>query len=115
MTDELERDIEAEVMRVASERGHRLFKNVQAVAKFRSTKTRKVTAVLGGCGGKGAPDLWGWTRDGYAVLIEMKKPGERPKKHQNDWREAALVSCPGLRIGWADSVDGALEILEGVT
>lgn len=103
--------IVADVLRVASERGHRLFVNAVGIARYR--KNGRAYAVRYGCGGVGSPDLIGWTASGQFVAIEMKKPGERPKNHQDNWRKAALVSCPTLRIGWTDSVEGAIEILEG--
>lgn len=103
---ELEIDIETRVILAASAAGHRLFKNKVGVRRTPGSYVKL------GIGGDGAPDLWGWTKDGYAVLIEMKKPGKKPTKEQNDWRAGALVSCPTLRIGWADSVEKAMAILE---
>lgn len=95
----------------ASSRGHRLFQNPIGVA--RHSKGGRVYVVTYGCGGPGAPDLWGWTARGEFAAIEVKVRGKRPKNHQAAWMAAAIASCPGLRVGWANSVAGAMEILEG--
>jgi hypothetical protein len=95
-----------EVIVAASERGHRLFRNNVGVAKY-----GKTTVPYGL--GVGSPDLVGWTSKGEFVAIEVKAPGKKPKPHQDQWMEAAKQSCPVLRIGWADSVERAMEILEG--
>lgn len=99
------------IIKAASDRGHRLFVNPIGVARYR--KAGRAYVVRYGCGGDGSPDLWGWTASGAFVAIEVKLPGQKPKKHQGQWISAALASCPTLRIGWADSVEGALSILEG--
>lgn len=101
----------SEIMVAASDRGHRLFINSSGVARYK--KAGRAYAVPYGCGGPGTPDLWGWTASGHFVAIEVKVRGKKPKPHQDAWISAAKQSCPTLRIGWADSVEGALEILEG--
>lgn len=113
MTDyRYESELQAAIIREASERGHRLF--VNAVGQYqRRSRAGKTYTIHYGVGSTGAPDLIGWTRSGEFCAVEVKLPGKRPKKHQDGWRKAALVSCPGLRIGWADSVDKAMAILEG--
>lgn len=107
-----ESELQAAIIREASERGHRLFANPVGFYQRRS-RTGKSFGIHYGCGGTGAPDLIGWTKTGEFCAVEVKLPGKRPKKHQDGWRAAALVSCPGLRIGWADSVEKAIAILEG--
>ena len=94
----------------ASSRGHRLFINAVGVA--RHSRGGRVYVVSYGCGGSGSPDLWGWTRDGSFAAIEVKVRGKKPKAHQAAWMAAALESCAGLRVGWANSVEGAISILE---
>jgi hypothetical protein len=100
-----------QILEMASKRGHRLFVNAQGFYKTRS-KTGHVYGVTYGVGGAGAPDLIGWTRSGQFIAIEVKVRGKKPKPHQDAWIAAALLSCPGLRIGWADSVERAVEIME---
>lgn len=101
----------ADIMMAASEAGHRLLRNNVGRAKY--SRNGKTTYVPYGVGGTDAPDLVGWSRDGYAVLIEVKAEGEVPRDGQNKWRDAARRSCPTLRIGWADNVADALLICEG--
>ena len=95
----------------ASSRGHRLFRNDQGVARY--SRGGHSYSVAYGVGGPGAPDLIGWTRTGEFCAIEVKVRGKKPKAHQAAWMAAALESCAGLRVGWANSVSGAMEILEG--
>jgi hypothetical protein len=111
MTFRYESELQAAIIKAASERGHRLFDNPQGLARY--SNRGRAYGVKYGCGGTGAPDLIGWTKSGAFAAIEVKLPGKKPKKHQDGWRRAALTACPTLRIGWADSVEGALEILEG--
>lgn len=96
----------------ASNRGHRLFVNMIGTAKH-SSKAGGSFFVKYGVGGPGAPDLIGWTKDGAFAAVEVKVRGKKPKPHQDAWIAAARVSCPTLRIGWADSVEKAMELLEG--
>lgn len=112
MTYRYESELQAAIIKAASERGHRVFANPVGFYQRRS-KTGKAFGIHYGCGGTGAPDLIGWTASGEFCAVEVKLPGKKPRPHQDSWRKAALVSCPSLRIGWADSVEGALEILEG--
>lgn len=106
-----ESELVADILKAASERGHRLFVNRIGVAKYR--KNGKAYTVPYGVGGADSPDLWGWCRDGMAGIIEVKLPGYKPRKGQYGWIDAARTACPGLRIGWADSVEKAMQILEG--
>lgn len=98
------------ILTEASARGHRLF--VNPIGQARHSKGGRVFHVNYGCGGPGSPDLWGWTRSGQFIAIEVKVRGKKPKPHQDAWIAAALLSCTGLRIGWADSVERAVEIME---
>lgn len=111
MTAQSESALVQAILTEASSRGHRLFQN--PIGTARHSKGGRVFHVAYGCGGVGSPDLWGWTCDGQFAAIEVKVRGKKPKPHQAAWMAAALVSCPGLRVGWANSVEGALEILEG--
>lgn len=106
-----EADLEQQVMAEASRRGHRLFKNHIGVARYK--RGGRAYAVHYGVGGNNAPDLIGWTASGEFVGIEIKLPGRKPRPGQRQWAEAAKTACPTLRIGWADSVERAMEILEG--
>lgn len=108
-----EGDIKADIMMAATDAGHRLMNNAVGRAKYPG-KNGKPTYVPYGVGGTDAPDLVGWSRDGYAILIEVKKPGEVPREGQDKWRVAARRSCPTLRIGWADNVADAMLICEGL-
>lgn len=106
-----ESELVSAILAEASSRGHRLFVNAQG---FYKRKHRgKTYGVTYGVGGAGAPDLIGWTCDGHFVAIEVKVRGKRPKPHQDAWIAAAKLSCPTLRIGWADSVEGAMAVMEG--
>lgn len=99
-----------EILTEASARGHRLFINAQGIARY--SRGGRSYSVAYGVGGVGAPDLIGWTAKGEFAAIEVKVRGKKPKPHQAAWMDAARVSCPTLRIGWAYSVEGAMEVLE---
>lgn len=99
------------ILAEASKRGARLFVNSQGLARY--SNRGRAYSVAYGCGGPGSPDLWGWTSQGQFVAIEVKVPGKKPKPHQDQWMAAAKLSCPTLRIGWADSVEVAMKVLEG--
>lgn len=57
----------------------------------------------------GQSDLCGHRPDGKAFYIEVKKPGQKPRKNQLDFIEAMKNS--GAIAGWADSVEKAVEIV----
>lgn len=60
-------------------------------------------------GWRGAPDrLFG--RDGQAVLIEFKAPGEEPTRQQAK-RHDELRTQFGFDVRWTDSANGARRIL----
>lgn len=102
----------AGILEAASDAGHRLFRNNVGRAKYVTKK--KTSFVPYGVGGNAAPDLTGWSRDGFSIWIEVKAPGEVPREDQDKWREAARRSCPTLRIGWADNVEDGMLICEGL-
>jgi hypothetical protein len=106
-----ESELQAAIIKAASERGHRLFDNRIGVAKYRN-KGREYTVPYG-VGGPDSPDLWGWNSRGEAAIPEVKLPGKKPRKGQLAWMAAGKRSCPNLRIGWVDSVEGAMILLEG--
>lgn len=106
-----ESELVSAILTEASARGHRLFVNMIGTACH--SKGGRVFHVKYGCGGPGSPDLWGWTSSGHFVAIEVKVRGKKPKPHQDAWIAAAKMSCPTLRIGWADSVAGAMAVMEG--
>ena len=58
----------------------------------------------------GESDIWGHRPDGRAFYIEVKLPGETPRKNQMDFIEAMKSS--GAIAGWCTSVDEALRIVE---
>ena len=60
----------------------------------------------------GMSDIIGQLRDGRFFCIETKKPGEEPTEEQFNY--LYLVTENGGVSGWADSVESALWILEGV-
>ena len=107
----VESDIQASIMLAATRAGHRLFRNNQGVASY-VTKSGKRSKVRYGLG-VGSWDLVGWSREGYFIGIEVKQPGERPRRDQGAWNDAAVRSCPTLRCGWADNVEDAMRICEG--
>lgn len=49
--------------------------------------------------------------DGKAIYIEVKLPGEKPRKDQLDFIEA--MKNTGAIAGWCTSVKGALELVFG--
>ena len=61
-------------------------------------------------GEQGQADVWGHRpSDGRAFYIEVKLPGEEPRKDQLDFIEAMKQS--GAIAGWCTSIDEALKIV----
>ena len=58
----------------------------------------------------GESDIWGHRPDGRAFYIEVKLPGEAPRRNQLDFIQAMKNS--GALAGWCTSVDEALRIAE---
>lgn len=61
-------------------------------------------------GTPGEADIWGVRApDGKAIFIEVKVPGETPRKKQIDF--LAAMRKAGAIAGWCDSVQGAIDIV----
>lgn len=58
----------------------------------------------------GESDIWGHRPDGKAFYIEVKRPGEYPRKNQLEFIEAMIKS--GAIAGWCTSVEEALQLVE---
>lgn len=95
----------------ASEQGSRLF--VNPVGFYKRIQGGRSYGIHYGCGGNDSPDLWGWCADAMAAIMEVKKPGQKPRAGQLAWMKAAKRANPALRVGWVDSVAGALRLLAG--
>lgn len=64
-------------------------------------------------GTKGESDIWGHRcADGKAFYIEVKLPGEYPRKDQYEFLEA--MQRAGAIAGWCTSVEGALKIVGAI-
>lgn len=62
-------------------------------------------------GTPGESDVWGHRgTDGKALYLEVKLPGEKPRKNQLKFIEAMRKS--GAIAGWCTSVERAIEIVE---
>lgn len=59
----------------------------------------------------GESDVWGHRPDGRAFYVEVKLPGEKPRKNQLDFIEA--MKRTGAIAGWATSIPEALGIVFG--
>ena len=99
------------ILVAASESGSRLF--VNPVGFYKRKQGGKTYGIHYGVGGTNSPDLWGWASDAVAAIIEVKLPGQKPRPGQLAWMKAAKASNPMLRVGWVDSVSGALRLLAG--
>jgi len=91
--------------------GCRLF--VNPVGFYKRVQKGRSYGIHYGVGGTNSPDLWGWCADAMAVIMEVKVPGQKPRDGQLAWMKAAKRSNPALRVGWVDSVAGALRLLGG--
>lgn len=49
--------------------------------------------------------------DGRCFYLEIKKPGQKPR--ENQLRFLSAMRSTGALAGWADSVERALEVVEG--
>lgn len=59
----------------------------------------------------GEADIWGHRPDGIAFYVEVKLPGEKPRKNQLDFIEA--MKNTGAIAGWCTSIPEALSIVFG--
>jgi len=59
----------------------------------------------------GLPDIIGQLKDGRILGIEVKAPGKQPSPIQHD--QLTLMRVNNGAAGWCDSVQGALDIVEG--
>lgn len=62
-------------------------------------------------GKPGQADIYGHRPDGRAFYVEVKLPGEKPRKNQLDFIEAMQKS--GAIAGWATSIPEAIQIVFG--
>lgn len=62
-------------------------------------------------GNNGEADVWGHRPDGMAFYVEVKLPGEKPRKDQLEFLEAMRNS--GAIAGWATSIPEAINIVFG--
>ena len=62
-------------------------------------------------GTPGQSDIYGHRPDGMAFYVEVKMPGEKPRKNQLDFIEAMKAS--GAIAGWCTSIPEALNIVFG--
>ena len=62
-------------------------------------------------GTKGDSDIRGHRPDGKAFYVEVKLPGEKPRKEQLNFLEAMRKS--GAIAGWATSIPEAIKIVFG--
>ena len=61
-------------------------------------------------GNPGESDIWGHRpNDGKAFYVEVKMPGEKPRKDQLDFIEA--MKNTGAIAGWCTSIPEALKIV----
>jgi len=73
-----------------------LIKRVKQLGGF----TRKVVYQ----GRKGSPDRWNFFDNALLIIIELKKPGEKPEPQQVE--EIAALSAKGFNVRWTDSKEG---------
>ena len=59
----------------------------------------------------GESDIWGHRPDGRAFYVEVKLPGEKPRRNQLDFIEA--MKKTGAIAGWCTTVPEALNIVFG--
>ena len=64
-------------------------------------------------GNPGESDIYGHRKDGKAFYLEVKLPGEKPRKNQIYFIEAMYRS--GAIAGWCTSVEDAIRIVEETT
>jgi hypothetical protein len=56
----------------------------------------------------GAPDDWFFGHNGRLIIIEFKKPGERPEPHQ--WREIRRLRRRGFDVRVIDNVEDGIAV-----
>jgi hypothetical protein len=81
-------------------------KYLVAQAKARGAFVRKVTYQ----GRKGAPDRWLFYPRGFLLIVELKRPGEKPEPLQLN--EMQKLRNAGFYVAWADSREKVDAILD---
>ena len=81
-------------------------KYLVAQAKARGAFVRKVTYQ----GRKGAPDRWLFYPRGFLLIVELKRPGEKPEPLQLN--EMQKLRNAGFYVAWADSKERVDDILD---
>ena len=81
-------------------------KYLVAQAKARGAFVRKVAYH----GRKGAPDRWLFYPRGFLLIVELKRPGEKPEPLQLD--EMQKLRNAGFYVAWADSKERVDNILD---
>ena len=100
-----------QIIVAASEHGSRLF--VNSVGFYKRVQGGRYYGIHYGVGGNNAPDLIGHCADAIVAYCEVKVPGKKPRPGQLAWMIACKRSNPLARVGWVDSVAGALRLLQG--
>lgn len=93
-----------QIMVALSERGHFVLRT--NAGNFFDSQGNRVTI-----GFPGLSDLVGCTKEGRFFALEVKLPGEKPRKNQLDFIEAMYRT--GAIAGWCTSVESAIKIVEG--
>lgn len=100
------------ILLAASAAGHRLFRNQQGVAVYKSDAGKQYRVPYGiGPHGGGGGDLIGICADGIFASVEVKAGLDQSTDAQLKW--AKFVRKWGGRAGVARTVDDALAILNG--
>ena len=100
-----ESEIQTKIMNMLKKHPHVVFATVTTTGRV---KYKGYWITLGFIG---LADIIGQMRDGRTLAIEVKKPGEKPTDEQLDFLD--MVQRNGGISGWCDSVEGAMEVING--
>lgn len=99
--------IQAKMREAASLAGHRLFPWPVGMYERGDRIVRYGT--------KGQPDLVGWTREGIFCMIEIKQAGEKLRKEQRQFHEAARISNDRIVIATCYGMDDIPRVMESLS
>ena len=99
-----ESEIQNKIMSILSEHPKVVWSIVTTTGKIKGRGGHWITL-----GYPGMADIVGQLRTGQVFAIEVKRPGQKPSKLQQEFID--VMNRFGGVAGWADSVDSALNII----
>ena len=101
-----ESDIQSAIMCALGEHPLVAWVYVTSTGTYRGLKGGRPIRI----GVPGMPDILGQLKDGRLLGVEVKKPGDKPRKEQLEFLD--MISKNNGVSGWCDCVEQAIQIVE---